>query len=81
MDHFSLILERPVQGLDVLDGLEDDLQLGHVALVLDVAGQDLPQPVQVRLADVARVKVVEAGLVHVEDVHAGGHLWFLMLIR
>ena len=74
MDHFSLILERPVQGLDVLDGLEHDLQLGHVALVLDVAGQDLPQPVQVRLADVARVEVVEAGLVHVEDIHAGGHL-------
>ena len=75
MDHFPLILERPVQGLDVLDGLEDDLQLGHVALVLDVAGQDLPQPVQVRLAYVARVEVVEAGLlVHVEDIHAGGHL-------
>ena len=71
MDHFPLILERPVQSLDVLDGLEDDLQLGHVSLVLDVTGQ----PVQVRLADVARVEVVEAGLlVHVEDIHAGGHL-------
>ena len=75
MDHFPLILERPVQVLDVLDGLEDDLQLGHVALVLDVTWQDLPQPVQVRLADVARVEVVEASLlVHVEDIHAGGHL-------
>lgn len=67
-------MERPVQGLDVLDGLYDDLQLGHVPLVLGVAGQHLPQPVQVSLADVARVEAVEAGLVHVEDIHTGGHL-------
>lgn len=67
-------MERPVQGLDVLDGLDDDLQLGHVPLVLRVPGQHLPQPVQVSLADVARVEAVEAGLVHVENIHAGGHL-------
>ena len=67
-------MQRPVQGLDVLDGLDDDLQLAHVPLVPGVAGQHLPQPVQVSRADVARVEAVEAGLVHVEDIHTGGHL-------
>ena len=68
-----LVLERPVQGLDVLNGLEHDLQLGHVPLVLEVPGQDLPQPLQVRLADAACVEAVEVGLVNVEDIHAGRH--------
>ena len=46
-----------LQHLNVVDGLEDDLQLGELALLLQVHWQHLPQVLHVGRADVARVQV------------------------
>ena len=59
----ELVLEE----LDVVDGLDDDLQLGQVTGVLEIPGQQRLQPLYVSLADVGGVKVLH--LAHHHHVH------------
>ena len=63
--------EFVLEELDVVDGLDDDLQLGQVSGVLEVPGQQRLQPLDVGLADVGGVKVLHLAHhhhVHVEDL-------------
>ena len=64
-------VEFVLEELDVVDGLDDDLQLGQVSGVLEVPGQQRLQPLDVGLADVGGVKVLHLAHhhhVHVEDL-------------
>ena len=56
-----------LEELDVVDGLDDDLQLGQVSGVLEVLGQQRLQPLDVGLADVGGIKVLH--LAHHHHVH------------
>ena len=63
--------EFVLEELDVVDGLDDDLQLGQVSGVLEVPGQQRLQPLDVGLADVGGVKVLHLAHhhhIHVEDL-------------
>ena len=60
-------VEFVLEELDVVDGLDDDLQLGQVSGVLEVPGQQRLQPLDVGLADVGGVKVLH--LAHHHHVH------------
>ena len=50
-----------------MDGLDDDLQLGQVPGLLEVLGQQRPQPLHVGLAQVVGVEVLH--LAHHHHVH------------
>ena len=60
-----------LEELDVVDGLDDDLQLGQVSGVLEVLGQQRLQSLDVGLANVGGIKVLHLAHhhhVHVEDL-------------
>ena len=62
-----------LQHLNVVDGLEDDLELGELPLLLQVHRQHLPQVLHVSRADVARVQVELSDLHNHRDV--GKNIW------
>ena len=66
-----------LQHLNVVDGLEDDLELGELPLLLQIHRQHLPQVLHVGRADVARVQVELSDLHN----HRGGGKIFVRFVK